>query len=315
MFDRLEIQSLKNSYNLEFSRFQSLYTFDSAQIVSGARSLVIDGYSMENDLPVKLKMPNPRDCSLLYGNTAYRINEDYLIHDYLQEAFIMGALRGEKGVTHRNIVELYDFILLDIDTALVPVIVMESIPGKILSRWRPTELLHLDLQAKLNFIQGFGNAVDFVHSRGLVVGDISDRSFVMGANSEQGKLIDFGEAKIIGNKSSAHSYGFAPKTVLKDSIWMPIDEVWAFTAVVFKMLSNGLYPFRSNGDVYSLDDAVKNPKNLEKLRIDNFLINSGITSQKLSLLNTLFQTILNERDSHFDSCHKVYAAIINILQS
>jgi serine/threonine protein kinase len=309
---QLEIQPQLNPDSLKFTKVESLYEITQDEFTRGTHTKVFDGVNSQTGCSVKLKMPFSTDCSDLWGDTTF---DTECIRRFFLEAWIMGNLRSENGDSHPSIVSLHDFIIIEYEGKSVPVIVMENVPGFVLGRWREEHLRALMLENKLDLIKSFGSGVDFVHSRGFVIGDISDRSLVINPETAKGKLIDFGEAKRIGERAYSHSYGFTPPTVLSGRDWTPFDEVWAYTAVVYKILSNGRLPYGDNGSASALDDAVCYPENLQEILPSDFEQADQLTPSKLEELNNLFHRVLNLRDPSIRTCEDVSSLIEQILQS
>ena len=105
------------------------------------------------------------------------------VERFLNEARIQG------GLQHNNIVTLYDFLEYNGQ----PCIIMEYIEGRTLNEcvraWGG-----LPLADALRFFQSIVDAVDYVHSRGIVHRDIKSNNVKI-TPSGQVKLLDFGIAK------------------------------------------------------------------------------------------------------------------------
>ncbi len=105
------------------------------------------------------------------------------VERFLNEARIQGALQ------HNNIVTLYDFLEYDGQ----PCIIMEYIEGRSL-----TDCIRawggLPLADAIRYFQGIVDAIDYVHSRGIVHRDIKSNNVKI-TPAGQVKLLDFGIAK------------------------------------------------------------------------------------------------------------------------
>ena len=105
------------------------------------------------------------------------------VERFLNEARIQG------GLQHHNIVTLYDFLEYNGQ----PCIIMEFIEGSTL-----TDCIRtwggLPLQEAIRYFQSIVEAIDYVHSRGIIHRDIKSNNVKI-TPAGQVKLLDFGIAK------------------------------------------------------------------------------------------------------------------------
>lgn len=172
------------------------------------------------------------------------------LNGFLEEARGLAKFHGID-----NIVQVYDFFEQN-GTAYI---VMEYLRGKSLSKYTKDMGGMLDVNTATNFLMDTINALEIVHSTGMVHRDISpDNLFVQ--NNGTIKLIDFGAAR--------ESYGYEDKTLSivlkpnfappeqfqKKSRQGPWTDIYALGATIYKVLT-GKMPPESIGR-YMEDDLI-----------------------------------------------------------
>lgn len=260
------------------------------------------GWDHEFDRGVKIKMPLYWKCP-----EKSEIKSSTLFKDYLEEAWILNLVR------HPNIVELYDFVITNIYDRAIPVVIMEELEGEDLFAY--SELSSLTIEGKVNLINILANTVDHCHTKGALHCDLNPKNIRILQNETKLKIIDFKNSKLIDTKRTAYSPGFpgfAPKSVVEGNDWTKSDDIWAFTANVFFILSHGKFPFGRSSNPENTYLYVKDPNNL--ITFENELDNNlGLTLEQKRKLDVIFKKILAQRDSSYSSCKKVIEEIETIL--
>ncbi len=221
--------------------------------------------------------------------------------ELLNEAWTLNKLR------HPNIVKLVDFTLHEQEGRVRPSIIMEKVPGEQLNK---KFLETLNFEEKMSLIETIAKPIDFTHQQGFVIRDLGPRNIMSTKEVTKAKLIDFETAVKIEEQDGddlIFRAGFAPKTIIEKNKWTVEDELWAYTAIAYYILTDGKYPFGFFEDVDGLENSVCEPTNLEKIESIR-----GVNTS-LNGINKLMQDILNERDHSLNSCSLIAGSIKNSL--
>ena len=160
------------------------------------------------------------------------------------ERFLNEA-RIQAGLQHNNIATLYDFLEFDGQ----PCIIMEYIEGDTLSdcikSWGC-----LPLADAVRYFQSIVEAIDYVHSRGIVHRDIKSTNVKI-TPSGQVKLLDFGIAKSGASPALTLVGGFigtlqyiSPEQI-QGGFADPRSDIWALGVLLYEMTTSHL-PFDAN---------------------------------------------------------------------
>jgi serine/threonine protein kinase len=202
------------------------------RIGGGGMGTVFSGVDQELDRRVAVKVIRPE----LSGN------EDWIAR-FRREA------RAAAGITHPNIVTVYDF---GVDRQ-VPFIVMELLSGRTL-RAELDDGKSLPPQRMIEIMRGICSAMDYAHQRDLLHRDIKPANIFLAetATGEAVKILDFGLVKIQTTSSNASTATepsivagtpqyMAPELILGDRASRASD-VWAIGVVAYEMVT-GIQPF------------------------------------------------------------------------
>lgn len=160
------------------------------------------------------------------------------------ERFLNEA-RIQAGLQHNNIATLYDFLEFDGQ----PCIIMEYIEGETLSdcirSWGC-----LPLADAVRYFQSIVEAIDYVHSRGIVHRDIKSTNVKI-TPSGQVKLLDFGIAKSGASPALTMAGGFigtlqylSPEQI-QGGFADARSDIWALGVLLYEMTTSHL-PFDAN---------------------------------------------------------------------
>lgn len=159
------------------------------------------------------------------------------------ERFLNEA-RIQAGLQHNNIATLYDFLEYDGQ----PCIIMEYIEGQTL-----TDCIRswgcLPLAEAIRYFQSIVEAIDYVHSKGIVHRDIKSTNVKITPNG-QVKLLDFGIAKsgaspaltVTGSFIGTLQY-LSPEQ-LTGGTSDPRSDIWALGVLLYEMATSHL-PFEA----------------------------------------------------------------------
>lgn len=161
------------------------------------------------------------------------------VERFLNEARIQG------GLQHNNIVTLYDFLEYNGQ----PCIIMEYIEGQTLTdcvkAWGG-----LPLADAIRYFQSIADAIDYVHSRGIVHRDIKSNNVKI-TPSGQVKLLDFGIAKSGASPALTVTGAFvgtlqylSPEQLV-GGIADARSDIWSLGVLLYEMTTNHL-PFDAN---------------------------------------------------------------------
>jgi serine/threonine-protein kinase len=166
------------------------------------------------------------------------------------ERFLNEA-RIQAGLQHNNIATLYDFL----EYRGQPCIIMEYIEGQTL-----TDCIRscgcLQLADALRYFQPIVEAIDYVHSRGIVHRDIKSNNIKI-TPTGQVKLLDFGIAKSGASPSLTITGGFvgtlqylSPEQI-KGGYADARSDIWALGVLLYEMTTSRL-PFDATtlGELY-----------------------------------------------------------------
>lgn len=160
------------------------------------------------------------------------------------ERFLNEA-RIQAGLQHNNIATLYDFLEFDGQ----PCIIMEYIEGETLSdcirSWGC-----LPLADAVRYFQSVVDAIDYVHSRGIVHRDIKSTNVKI-TTTGQVKLLDFGIAKSGASPALTMAGGFigtlqylSPEQI-QGGCADARSDIWALGVLLYEMTTSHL-PFDAN---------------------------------------------------------------------
>jgi serine/threonine protein kinase len=160
------------------------------------------------------------------------------------ERFLNEA-RIQAGLQHNNIATLYDFLEFDGQ----PCIIMEYIEGETL-----TDCIRswgcLPLADAVRYFQSIVEAIDYVHSRGIVHRDIKSTNVKI-TPSGQVKLLDFGIAKSGASPALTMAGGFigtlqyiSPEQI-QGGFADARSDIWALGVLLYEMTTSHL-PFDAN---------------------------------------------------------------------
>jgi serine/threonine protein kinase len=160
------------------------------------------------------------------------------------ERFLNEA-RIQAGLQHNNIATLYDFLEYDGQ----PCIIMEYIEGATL-----TDCIRswgcLPLPDAVRYFQSIVEAIDYVHSRGIVHRDIKSTNVKI-TPSGQVKLLDFGIAKSGASPALTMAGGFigtlqylSPEQI-QGGFADARSDIWALGVLLYEMATSHL-PFDAN---------------------------------------------------------------------
>ena len=161
------------------------------------------------------------------------------VERFLNEARIQG------GLQHNNIVTLYDFLEYNGQ----PCIIMEYIEGRTL-----TDCIRawggLQLADAIRYFQSIVEAIDYVHSRGIVHRDIKSNNVKI-TPSGQVKLLDFGIAKSGASPALTVTGAFvgtlqylSPEQLV-GGVADVRSDVWSLGVLLYEMTTSHL-PFDAN---------------------------------------------------------------------
>ncbi|XP_055546015.1 testis-specific serine/threonine-protein kinase 3-like [Wyeomyia smithii] len=164
-----------------------------------------------------------------------------------------------KGLKHTNLIRFYECI----ETTLRFYIIMQYAEnGSLLQLIRKEKILP-EAQAK-HFFNQLINAVEYIHSMGVVHRDIKCENIVFDENFTL-KLIDFGFArgnmqpvidggkiKPVLSKTFCGSHAYASPEILKSIPYQPqLSDIWATGVVLYTMVI-GRLPFSNEENVSAL---------------------------------------------------------------
>jgi serine/threonine-protein kinase len=167
--------------------------------------------------------------------------------------------RVQATLVHPNVVNLYNFF----EESGFFYIVMEYIEGETLAaRIRRTGLL--PPQVSIPIFEQILNGLSFAHAKGIIHRDLKPSNILIDS-ANNAKIMDFGVAKIIGDRSMTKTgtkmgtiYYMSPEQVLGQKDIDGRADIYSLGITLFEMLT-GRLPFKTEGsDFVIMQQIVQN---------------------------------------------------------
>ncbi|MBD2598309.1 serine/threonine protein kinase [Nostoc spongiaeforme FACHB-130] len=191
-----------------------------------------------------LNEENQQYVALKFLKSKLQLEEEWqevngINYDNVEEEFVKEANNLQKCF-HSNIVEFIDLK----KTHNGWCIVMEYIDGKNLKDWLEKQDQPLTERNALNYIRQIGEALEKIHSLGIVHRDVAPKNIILKRNSSQVILIDMGISRHFSQDNSktiskAYSKGFTPPEQEREypAIKGSFNDVYALAATFYYLLT------------------------------------------------------------------------------
>ncbi len=183
------------------------------------------------------------------------LHEHLVYEETFRERFEREA-RFIAGFNHPNIVQVYDFDVLEADDTQVYYMVMPFISGDtlnaVLERYHSQEKT-MPHERLIQIVEDIAAALDYAHERGMVHRDVKPANILFDEN-ERAILTDFGIARLArtsgltqaGTIVGTPAYMSPEQATGQDSDHR--SDVYSFAVIVYEMLT-GRPPFDDDGSV------------------------------------------------------------------
>lgn len=173
----------------------------------------------------------------------------------------LDALKSEfallSTLTHPNLAQVHDFAYIENEYAFFTQTLIEGVP---LARLRldPTSELGADLLAQLC------RALDYLHSRGIVHGDVKPGNILIDEDEDRLVLLDFGVSRALGASMGARVVGSPPYMAPELITGGAADgrtDLYALGVTLYQMVS-GHVPFRGTSTQVMMAQVENEPPDL-----------------------------------------------------
>ena len=151
-----------------------------------------------------------------------------LLHHFAEEA-AMAA-----GLHHPNLMAVYDFDFLYSKGARYPYVVTEFIGGRTLQEALQSE--QIALPSVCHVLADISKALDYLHKRRLVHGDIKPSNIISDTSSKLWKLADFGLSSQWMTSFQCTPYYSSPEAISASSL-TPESDIYSLGCVLKEMLT------------------------------------------------------------------------------
>ena len=239
-----------------------------------------------------------------YDTNLERVVAIKLLHDHLadhatfKERFIREA-KFVASFNHPNIVQIYDFNVLETEENTLYYMVMPFIPGQTLKRMLfdlSQQDQHMPRQRVREIIRDLCDALGYAHSRGMIHRDVKPANILFDEH-DRAVLTDFGIARL-AETTGLTQEGFTAGTPMYMSpeqvSGMPVDarsDIYSLGIILFEMLA-GTPPFNDESGVSTMLKHVNAPVP----RLSDFLAGANPVMEAL-----LFRALAKNPDDRYEN--------------
>lgn len=198
------------------------------EINRGAMGIVYRGEDLGLGRPVAIKVLRA-DLS----------SDEELVGKFRSEAALLASLR------HPNLVQVFSFGTEQEAVYFVMELVEGEPVSKIARRWA-LEGEYINLQAVGTIVEEIADALDAIHSLGIVHRDVKPENVLIDRINDRAVLVDVGIAKRVGDaRDAAGTPGYAAPESFMAADETPLTDVYGLAATAYAMLT-GSAPYVSD---------------------------------------------------------------------
>ncbi|MGI9533731.1 MAG: serine/threonine-protein kinase [Thermodesulfobacteriota bacterium] len=231
------------------------------------------------------------------------LHPSYSEDNKMQDRFIKEASIQAK-FSHPNIVDVLNYFEDKNDKFMV----LEYIDGTTLEE-KLKKSGYLSIEESISISKQVLNALDFLHSRGVVHRDIKPSNIMFDRN-ETVKVTDFGTAKVLGDLKNTKtglvgSYAYmSPEQILGEEV-TEVSDIYSFGITLYRMVT-GRLPFENESEYKVMKG------HLEQKPAPPWVINKNVPT---SLGNIILKSLSKNPDSRFHNVKELSAALSNLNQN
>ncbi len=238
---------------------------------------------------------------------AVKILHDHLADDETFKERFQREARFVASFSHPNIIQVYDFDVVEIGNQCVYYMVMPYIPGNtlkdVLENYQKSDQ-RMPQAEVLSIISKLGEALDYAHDRGMVHRDVKPANIMF---TEQGEplLSDFGIARLVASSNLTQdgvTTGTPTYMSPEQVTGLPVDarsDIYALGVILFEMLS-GRAPYVEENNISTMLQHIKAPIP----RLSDFL-----ESENPALDNVIYSALAKAPDDRFNSTQEMVTAV------
>lgn len=190
------------------------------EISRGAMGVVYRGEDLGLGRPVAIKLLRSDLCS-----------DETLVAKFRSEAALLASLR------HRNLVQVHSFGT-EGDAVYFVMELVEGEPLSLITRRLAKEGKYIDLDAVTKIIEEIAEALDAIHSLGIVHRDVKPDNVLVDRINDRAVLVDVGIAKRQGDvRDAAGTPGFAAPESFMEADETPPTDVYGLAATAYAVLT------------------------------------------------------------------------------